>query len=98
LYYNYWIVKATEVTALSEYKIKVVFDDGVSGIVDLEELIPKGIFRQLKDKSIFQNIYTDGSAIAWSDELEIDAANIYAEILKTEPAELLHTPSFHAAD
>jgi len=91
-------MKATEVKAIGEYKIKVAFDDGVTGIVDLESLIQKGIFRQLMDKNIFQNVYTDGAAIAWSDELEIDADNIYAEILSTAPAKLLHTPSFHAAD
>lgn len=91
-------MKATDVKAVGGYKIKVVFDDGVSGIVDLTDLVQKGIFQQLKDASTFQRVYTNGSAIAWSDELEIDADNIYAEILNTEPANLLHTPSFHAAD
>ena len=91
-------MKAIEVKAIEEYKIKVTFDDGVSGVIDLSEIVQKGIFRQLKDKNAFQNVYTDGIAIAWSDELEIDADNIYAEILNTEPADLLHTPSFHAAD
>ena len=91
-------MKAIEVQPLAGYKIKVVFDDGVSGIVDLNDLISKGIFQQLKDEAAFRNVHIDGAAIAWSDELEIDADNIYAEILKVEPAELLHTPLYHAAD
>jgi hypothetical protein len=78
-------MKATEVKALNGYKIKVSFDDGVSGIVDLNELVQKGIFQVLKDEHAFQNVYTDGAAIAWSEELEIDADNIYAEIMNTEP-------------
>ena len=91
-------MKVTDVKVAGGYKIKVAFDDGVSGTVDLNDLVQKGIFQQLKDRDAFQNVYTDGSAIAWSDELEIDAANVYAEILNTEPTTLLHTPSFHAAD
>ncbi len=91
-------MKAIDVKALSGYKIKVVFDDGVSGIVDLNSLVQKGIFQVLKDEHTFQNVYTDGTAISWSEELEIDADNIYAEILKTDPSLLLHKPSYHAAD
>jgi hypothetical protein len=64
----------------------------------LADLVQVGIFQKLKDRSAFQNVTTDGFSIAWSDELEIDAENIYAEILKMEPVQFLHTPSFHAAD
>lgn len=91
-------MKAVDVKALNDYRINVVFADGVSGVVDLSDLVQKGIFQKLKDEQSFQKVYTDGSSIAWSEELEIDADNIYAEILKQEPAELLHNPSYHAAD
>jgi len=74
-------MKATGVEALAGYKIKVVFEDGVTGTIDLTDLVQKGIFQLLKDEALFQTVRTDGSAIAWSDELEIDADNIYAEIL-----------------
>lgn len=91
-------MKAIDVQPLSDYKIKVVFDDGVSGVVDLHELVEKGIFQHLKDEKAFRNVHTDGASIAWSEELEIDADNIYAEILNVEPIKVLHTPSYHAAD
>jgi uncharacterized protein DUF2442 len=91
-------MKAIEVKALAGYKINVVFTDGVSGIVDLTDLVEKGIFRSLKNEDLFRHVYLDGSAIAWSAELEIDTDKIYAELLNKEPAQLLHSPSFHAAD
>ncbi len=78
-------MKAMEVHPLAGYKIKVTFNDGVSGIVDLNGLISKGIFQQLKDETAFRNVITDGTAIAWFDELEIDANKIYTEILNREP-------------
>ena len=91
-------MKAINVTAISDNRINVVFDDGVSGNVDLNGLIQKGIFQQLKDNDLFQKVYTDGDAIAWSHELEIDASNIYAELLNTDPSRILNKPSYHAAD
>ena len=91
-------MKAINVKALDGYKIHVVFDDGVTGVIDLKDLVQKGIFQPLKDESAFRNVHVHGSAIAWSDELEIDADNIYAEILNTDPTQLLHNASYHAAD
>ena len=90
-------MKAANVEALNGYKIKVVFDDGVSGVIDLTDIITKGIFQKLKDVHLFENVRTDGAAIIWSDELEIDADNIYAEILNKDP-QLLNNPVYHAAD
>jgi len=91
-------MKATEVKTIGEYKIKVAFEDGVSGIVDLSYLIQKGIFRELNDPIFFAKVYTTGEAIAWSDDLEIDALNIYAKIVKKEPSELARKYFTHAAD
>ena len=47
-------MKAIEVKAIGNYKISVAFDDGISGIVDLNDLTQKGIFRELKDPIFFQ--------------------------------------------
>ena len=73
-------MKVLEVKYLSEFTISVTFDDGVSGTIQLNDLVTKGIFQTLKDKAAFAKVYTKGYSIAWSDELEIDAANIYSEI------------------
>ena len=91
-------MKATTVKAISNNKISISFDDGIYGIVDLSELIQKGIFRELNDPNFFAKVYTTGEAIAWSDDLEIDALNIYAKIVKKEPSELAHKYFTYAAD
>jgi hypothetical protein len=69
-----------EVTYLSDYTISVMFEDGVSGTVQLNDLVEKGIFKVLQDKTQFAKVYTTGYLIAWSNELEIDATTIYSEI------------------
>jgi len=91
-------MKATDVKAIGAYKIEVVFEDDVRGIIDLGYLIQKGIFRELSDPSLFAKVYTTGEAIAWSDELEIDALNIYAKIVNKYPAEVAEKYFIHATD
>ncbi len=81
-------MKATHVKAVENYKIVVTFDNGTSGIVDLGDPLQKGIFRDLKDPLFFAKVYTTGDAIAWNDDLEIDALNIYYKIVKKDPSEL----------
>jgi len=65
---------------LKDYLISITFDDGVTGIINLSDLVNHGIFTVLKDKELFSKIYTSGYSIAWSDQLEIDVAEIYSEI------------------
>ena len=91
-------MKATDVKVISGYKVSVSFDDGVCGVVDLSYLIQKGIFRELSDPTLFARVYTTGEAIAWSDELEIDALNIYAKIVNKAPAEVAQKYFAHATD
>ena len=77
LYLN---MKVTEVKYLNEYILHIKFEDGVSGEVDLFNLVDKGVFQPLKDQSLFSKAYSTGSSIAWSDELEIDSDTIYLEL------------------
>ncbi len=73
-------MKLKEVKYVSDYSIEVVFDDGVKGIIHLHDLVEKGIFKVLQDKKRFAQVYATPSAIAWSDQLEIDALKIYFDL------------------
>jgi hypothetical protein len=73
-------MKVLEVKYISEYIISIKFDDGVYGTIELNDLVQKGIFKVLQDKNQFAKVYTNGYSIAWSNELEIDATTIYAEL------------------
>ena len=46
-------MKAISVIALSGYKLQVIFDDGVSGVIDLKDFIGKGVFSGLKNPDLF---------------------------------------------
>ena len=84
-------MKITSVTPLFGYKLNITFDDGVSGDIELKSFIEVGIFSVLQAPDLFNKVYTTGYSVAWSDELEIDALAIYAEILKRSPEEIFTT-------
>lgn len=91
-------MKVKDVIALDAYKLQVTFDDGVTGKIDLAKFIQNGIFSSLKDERLFAKVYTNGYSIAWSDELEIDALTVYAEILNKDPEEVLNINSNYATN
>jgi hypothetical protein len=56
-------MKVSEVTYIGEYKIGLIFEDGVTGSVDLTDLVNGGIFEVLKDKAKFVKIYSTDSLV-----------------------------------
>ena len=91
-------MKVQEVTYLSDYTISIKFEDGVSGTIQLNDLVEKGIFKVLQDKSLFAKVYTNGYSIAWSNELEIDATAIYSDLTGKHFGEILGPTFPHAAN
>jgi hypothetical protein len=91
-------MKVQEVKYISDYIISIKFDDGVNGIIELNDLVQKGIFKVLQDKNQFAKVYTNGHSIAWSNELEIDATNIYSELTGKNFGEILSPKLFHATN
>jgi hypothetical protein len=82
-------MKVVDVNSLLGYKLQVTFDDGVSGVIDLIDFIKIGIFSVLQNEGLFNKVYTNGYSIAWSDELEIDALTVYAELSGKSPEDML---------
>jgi hypothetical protein len=91
-------MKVLEATYQGGYDIHVLFEDGVAGTIRLNNLIEKGIFLSLKDATKFSQVYTTGYSIAWSDQLEIDAATIYAELSGKNPTEAFSSPYSYATN
>lgn len=73
-------MKVISVILLPPYKLQVSFEDGVTGVINLEALVQKGVFTVLKDEQFFNQVKYNKSAIFWNDDLEIDLLNIYAQL------------------
>ena len=70
-----------EVKPLNAYKLRLRFEDGVTGIIDLEELVDfTGIFKPLKDHQYFiqATVDPDVGTIYWPNGADIDPDVLYA--------------------
>ena len=50
---------------LDNYQLKLKFNNGIGGIVDLEQELSGEIFEPLKDKSLFQKVFVTSRTIEW---------------------------------
>ena len=91
-------MKVQEVKYIADYTINIKFDDGISGTIQLNDLVQKGIFKVLQDKNQFAKVYTHGYSIAWSNELEIDATKIYSDLTGKNFGEILSPKLTHATN
>ena len=70
-------------------RIWLEYDDGVCGEVDLSPLLDLGMFRALRDRSLFERVrITDHGAVVWSDDLELGADSLYLRLTGDPPAGL----------
>ena len=91
-------MKVSDVKYLKDYIISITFEDGIVGTIDLSDLVNQGIFSVLKDKEQFSKIFTTGYSIGWSEELEIDIAEIYSEISGKNSGEFFNTNISYATN
>ena len=80
------------------YTLHLKFQDGIEGDVDLSDLVSGGIFKVLQDKELFCKAYSNGYSLAWSDELEIDADNLYLDVTGEKMSRVNSKNPTHAPD
>ena len=75
--------RVTHVEALPGYRLKVAFRDGVTGFVDMSNLIhsPRaGVFAALSDLTLFAQAVLEYGAVTWPGELDLSPDRMHAEI------------------
>jgi hypothetical protein len=76
----------TAVEYLADYKLRLKFNNGSEGIVDLEKELYGEIFESLKDKNLFKQVFLTSRTIEWPN-----GADFAPEFL-FEKAELITAP------
>lgn len=69
-----WI---TDAEYLSDYKIKLLFNDGVQGVVDLKDSLDAKIFEPLKNKDYFKAFNRNSWTIEWPCEVDFAPEYLY---------------------
>ena len=52
---------------LDGFKIRLLFNDGVEGVVDLKNELEGNIFEPLKDLKYFETFRIEGHTLSWSN-------------------------------
>ena len=81
--------KILEARPLDGYKIRLKFDDGITGEADLSHLAGKGVFALWNNYENFKQVSIEnGRSLTWSDEIDMDADSLYLKITGKKPEEL----------
>lgn len=73
--------KVTSVEALPNHVLKVVFDDGVKGEVDLTDSLYGPVFEPLKDPEFFAKVDIDDfGAVCWPNNADLAPDALYEKL------------------
>ncbi len=65
------LIWVTQAEYISDYKIQLVFNDGVEGVVDLKNSLQGQVFAPLKDKEYFKKFTKNDWTIEWACKADI---------------------------
>ena len=77
--------RLTEVKALPGYRLKVRFQDGLEGFMDMSTLVRSenaGVFAALRDETVFRRVFLEYGAVTWPGEIDLAPDAMYEEIKK----------------
>ncbi|ENK0837950.1 DUF2442 domain-containing protein [Clostridium botulinum] len=68
-----------DVKALDSYKLLLTFENGEVRLFDMKPYLNKGIFKELKDRSMFKSVKVSFDTIEWENEADIDPETLYED-------------------
>lgn len=75
----YWDV--TLVKPLPDYKIYVELENGQKGLFDLKPYLDRGVFKELREVSYFNQVDIFLGAVTWPNEQDIAPDTLLAEMV-----------------
>jgi len=72
---RYFAVKA--VTPLEDYKLLLTFSNGERRLFDMKPYLNKGIFKELRDVSLFNTAHVSFDTVEWNNEADFDPEALY---------------------
>jgi hypothetical protein len=86
------MVKISKVSVLKTYRLEVSFDDGVYGVVDLSDLVGKGVFTLWRDSHIFEQVQIGSfGELVWLDKIDLCPDSLYLKVTGKKPEDVFST-------
>ena len=71
------------VIPLERYQLKLRFEDGLEGVVDVTEIITlEGVFEPLRDQDFFNQVRIDSETgvVCWPNGADLDSVVLYSRV------------------
>lgn len=82
-------MEIVQVKPLSDFRLFLKFNDGISGTVDLSSLAGKGVFSSWLDNGCFEQVrITELGAVEWPGELDLCPNALYLRLTGKKPEDL----------
>jgi hypothetical protein len=83
------MVKISKFKVLSGYRLELVFDDGVCGVVDLSELVGEGVFSCWRDRHFFEQVRIGSfGELVWGDKIDLCPDSLYFRATGKKPKDV----------
>lgn len=68
-----------EVKTLEDYRLLLTFENGEMRIFDMKPYLDKGIYKGLRDISVFKSAKVSFDTVEWNTEADIDPETLYED-------------------
>ncbi len=78
--------RVAEVEALPGFRLRVRFNDGTAGCVEMEKFVKSnaaGVFAKLRDERLFRQARVSFVAVTWPDDLDLAPDAMHCAIKET---------------
>lgn len=72
----------TNVTPSDDYTLRIEFDNGESGTLDMKPYLDFGVFRRLRDKNAFERVRVSFDTVEWDSGIDLDPEFVYGKCRK----------------
>ena len=83
------MAKIIKVRILKGYCLELAFDDGVGGVVDLSELVGRGVFALWSDLHVFEQVRIGSfGELVWGDQIDLCPDSLYLRVTGKKPEDV----------
>lgn len=72
------------VKPLPNYKLLLTFENDETRLFDMNPYLDRGIFKELKDNTLFNTVKVNFDSVEWANEADLDPEFLYEESVQYE--------------
>ena len=73
------MMRAGSVTPLPDYRLLITFENGEQRIFNVEPYLDKGVFRELRQPSMFNSVRVSFDTVEWANGADLCPETLYAD-------------------